>query len=143
RCPELDCTLVKGTTCGPPITEEVRARRRDTGSRCCSGIDGRHGPRRWHVASEHCAAAVVTVRSPCRRWVGQRQRTPGNVDPVVALVHCGSRGQVKGWLRNRGFRDARGPLVAGSRAAGSQIADRRILRRNPGAVAVLLGYARG
>src|SRR5215831_4870881 len=44
--------------------------------------------------------------------VAQGQRTPTDVDPVVAFVHRGRRGQVEDRVRNGSVRNSRGHLVS-------------------------------
>src|ERR1700747_2120703 len=44
-------------------------------------------------------------------FVGQGQRAPTHVDPVVAFVHCGRRGQVEDRVRNGSIRNSRWALV--------------------------------
>ncbi len=103
---------------------EVEARRR---SICRGGardvIDHRRARSRPVVAERH----VVSSASAQNRRIRQRQRTPADVDPVVALVHRRGRCQVEDRVGHGRVRNARRHVVA--QAA--------VLRRNPRAVAVL------
>jgi hypothetical protein len=123
---ELDCAEIDRAVGLPRSFEEVIGRR---------GRVGRAGVRRRDVVDGRRTRCqrVVTERD-VGRGIHQGQRTPADVDPVVAFVHGCTRRQVEDGNRHVSFVRARRHLVPGSRTS---------FRWNLGAVAVLLGNARG